>query len=78
VVEGKSSSLPWDDSHALQGLGPESPTLNYCRRSRDRGGPQEGAGHDQEPADGHQGEVHGDPPRLASCSKLGSWPTCRD
>jgi hypothetical protein len=78
MVDGDSSTWPWADSACLARSWSESSTLNYCRRSRDRGGPQEGASHNEEPADGYQGEVHGDPTRLASCSLLGSWSSCRD
>jgi hypothetical protein len=77
VVEGTFSSLLWADSMCfLQGLGHDSSTLNHCKCSRDRGGPQEGASRDQEPVDAHQGEVHGDPTRLVSCLLFESWPTC--
>jgi hypothetical protein len=67
VVEGTFSPLLWANSVCfLQGLDLDSSTLNRCRCSRDRGGPQERADHDQELAHGHQG-VHRDPARLASC-----------
>jgi hypothetical protein len=53
-VEGKSSLLPRADSMCfLQVLGPDAPTLNHCRRSRDRGGPQGGVVHGQGPGDDH-------------------------
>jgi hypothetical protein len=61
----------------LYGLGPYSPTLNHCRRSRVQGGPQKGADCDQEAADAHQGEVQGDPARLAFCLLFEGWLTCR-
>jgi hypothetical protein len=79
IVEGTFSLLLWADSmFFLYSLGHDSSTLNHCRCSRDRGGPQERAGHAQEPAHGHQEEVHGDPVRLASCLLFESWPTCHD
>jgi hypothetical protein len=54
VVEGKSSLLPWADSMCfLRVRGPDAPTLNQCRRSRDRGGPQEGVVCGQGPGDDH-------------------------
>jgi hypothetical protein len=54
VVEGKSSLLPRSDSMCFYCVpGPDAPTLNHSRCSRDRGGPQEGVVRGQGLGDDH-------------------------